>query len=128
MKKYQPKKIKVMLTKLEESYQESLESYVNEIMECKIKPYLIKNELSFTVMNGFPHVYNLEGVRVETPKIILDLWYEFSDIQGQPIGYWLNDFKYSEIDFNECDIKAFKEKVSKMSENECALSMIMTGI
>lgn len=128
MKKYQPKKIKSMLQRLEENYQESLNSYVDEIMQNKIKPYLIKNKLSFTVMNGSPHVYNLDGIRQETPKVILDLWDEFKDIEGSPIGYWLKDFKYSEIDFNECDIKAFKNRVDRMTENECALSMIMAGI
>jgi hypothetical protein len=99
-----PKKLQNQIDKLyNDVYLKEFENTAKNYFDEKIKPYCVKNKLSFSVMNGIPRMVNQENQYVRIPKIIENIL-DISDPEGIRIIWYLPNYKYSEkADFNEAD-------------------------
>ena len=123
--KYQPKQIQSKLDKINLAYEKALYALAGEVMEYKIKPLLIKKQLSFAVINGNPRVYDRAGFNQAVPKEIINIFDNVRDIEGYTLGYKLPDFNPFNQDFNQLDIDSFNRRNKNTTENESILSCMM---
>lgn len=123
--RYTPKEIQKRIEKLNKQYEKALYDLANEVMKEKLAPMLLKKQLGFTVMNGFPRAFDAAGNSCETPPEIVRIFEDVRDIEGYTIGYKLPDFNPFGHDFGALDIAAFNRQVGKLTEDEAIISCMM---
>lgn len=120
-----PYVVKSKLDSLLKSYMYELEKLADKMVEDRIIPYCKKNNLSFTMMNGFMRLVDKDDQYVELPQFMVNM-YDIYDDMGNLLVHQISiEYKHKSTDFNQVDIDNWKKRNSKKTLNESILGAMM---